>query len=52
MYSETAFSLESNIQNKIQNAINEWRKGKYSTEDTMDSLERNCGENGYSWEYD
>lgn len=49
-YGETG--LPKNCRAIVQNAIDEWRKGKYSTEDTMDSLERNCGENGYSWEYD
>lgn len=42
--------LPKNCRAIVQNAINEWRKGNYSTEDTMGSLERNCGENGYSWD--
>ena len=49
-YGETG--LPKNCRAIVQNAINEWRKGNYSTNDTMDSLERNCGEKGYSWEYD
>lgn len=49
-YGETG--LPKNCRAIIQNAIDEWRKGHYSTEDTMDSMERNCGENGYSWQYD
>ncbi|MEG1232548.1 MAG: membrane lipoprotein lipid attachment site-containing protein [Acinetobacter sp.] len=44
--------LPKNCRAIVQNAIDEWRKGNYSTEDTMSSLERNCGANGYSWESD
>lgn len=43
--------LPKNCRAIVQNAIDEWRKGNYSTEETMGSLERNCGANGYSWEY-
>lgn len=49
-YGETG--LPKNCRAIVQNAIDEWRKGNYSTEDTMSSLERNCGANGYSWESD
>jgi len=48
-YGETG--LPKNCRAIIQNAIDEWRKGNYSTDDTMNSIERNCGKNGYSWEY-
>lgn len=44
--------LPKNCRAIVQNAIDEWRKGNYSAEDTMNSLERNCGANGYSWEQD
>ena len=44
--------LPKNCRAIVQNAIDEWRKGSYSTEDIMSSLERNCGANGYSWEND
>ena len=43
--------LPKNCRAIVQNSIDEWRKGNYSTKDTMDSLERNCGASGYSWEY-
>jgi len=33
----------------VQFAINEYRKGTYSADDTFESMERNCGANGYSW---
>ena len=33
----------------IQFAIDEYRKGTYTADDTFSSLERNCGSNGYSW---
>lgn len=33
----------------IQLAIDEYRKGTYTADDTFSSLERNCGSNGYSW---
>ena len=44
--------LPKNCRAIVQNAIDEWRKGNYSTEDTMSSLERNCGANGHSWKQD
>lgn len=43
--------LPKNCRAIVQNAVDQWRAGRYSSEDTMASLERNCGENGYSWEY-
>ncbi|WP_151738252.1 kynureninase [Acinetobacter junii] len=49
-YGETG--LPKNCRAIVQNAIDEWRAGRYSTEDTMASLERNCGANGISWEYE
>ena len=42
--------LPKNCRAIVQNAIDEWRKGNYTTEETMSSLERNCGANGYSWD--
>lgn len=47
-YGETG--LPKNCRAIIQNAIDEWRAGNYGAEETMNSLERNCGANGYSWE--
>lgn len=43
--------LPANCRAYIQVAVNEWRKGTYDTETTMDAIERNCGENGSLWDY-
>lgn len=41
--------LPLNCRAFVQFAINEYRAGKYSANDTMTALERNCGSNGWSW---
>ena len=41
--------LPINCRAFVQFAINEYRAGKYSANDTMSALERNCGSNGWSW---
>jgi phosphatidylserine synthase len=41
--------LPVNCRAFVQFAINEYRAGKYSANDTMSALERNCGSNGWSW---
>lgn len=33
----------------VQYAIDEYRKGVFTADDTFSSLERNCGSNGHSW---
>lgn len=33
----------------VQFAINKYRVGKYSANDTFSALERNCVSNGWSW---
>ncbi|MFW1923706.1 kynureninase [Acinetobacter geminorum] len=43
--------LPANCRAYIQVAVNEWRKGTYDTDTTMDAIERNCGENGNLWDY-
>lgn len=43
--------LPANCRAYIQVAINEWRKGTYDTETSMNAIERNCGENGALWDY-
>lgn len=43
--------LPVNCRAYIQVAVDEWRKGTYDTETTMNAVERNCGENGSLWEY-
>jgi hypothetical protein len=41
--------LPVNCRAYVQFAINEYRTGKYSANDTFSALERNCGANGWSW---
>lgn len=43
--------LPVNCRAYIQVAVNEWRKGAYSTETTIKAIERNCGEHGTLWDY-
>ncbi|MCR4530041.1 kynureninase [Acinetobacter venetianus] len=43
--------LPANCRAYIQVAVNEWRRGTYDTEVTMNSIERNCGEEGELWDY-
>ncbi|ENU80609.1 kynureninase [Acinetobacter sp. ANC 4636] len=43
--------LPANCRAYVQVSINDWRNKKYSTEDIMNGLERNCGENGSLWDY-
>lgn len=46
-YGETG--LPKNCRAIVQTNIDGWRAGRWSVEDVMDSLERNCGADGYSW---
>lgn len=41
--------LPKNCRALIQANIDGWRGGQYSAPDALDSIERNCGANGYSW---
>ncbi len=41
--------LPVNCRAFIQYAIDEYRAGKYSANDTFLAIERNCGKNGWSW---
>jgi len=41
--------LPVNCRAFVQFAIDEYRAGKYSANDTFAALERNCGSNGWSW---
>lgn len=41
--------LPSNCRAYIQYAINGYRQGQYSADDTMAAMERNCGINGWLW---
>lgn len=41
--------LPKNCRAIIQTNIDAWRSGEHTTEDVMDSMERNCGAHGHSW---
>jgi hypothetical protein len=42
--------LPKNCRAIIAANIDGWRSRAYSAEDVLDSIERNCGRYGYSWE--
>jgi len=41
--------LPENCRAYVQYAIDAWRAGEYSAEDTFAGLERNCGHSGHAW---
>ena len=41
--------LPSNCRAFVQYAIDEYRAGKYSADETFNSIERNCGVVGHLW---
>jgi hypothetical protein len=41
--------LPKNCRAIIKANVDGWRAGQYSAEETMGSIDRNCGEYGYSW---
>ena len=41
--------LPKNCRAIISENIRGWRSGIYSAEDALESIDRNCGEQGYSW---
>jgi hypothetical protein len=41
--------LPKNCRAIIQANVDGWRSGKWSAENALDSIERNCGAQGYSW---
>ena len=43
--------LPANCRAFVQYAIDEYRQGKYSADETMNALERNCGKAGHTWAY-
>lgn len=43
------YGLPVNCRAYVQFSIDAYRAGKYSADDTMVGLERNCGANGLSW---
>lgn len=42
--------LPKNCRAIIQTNIASWKAGAFSAEDALVSIDRNCGENGYSWD--
>lgn len=45
------FGLPANCRAYIQVAVNKWRNKTYDAETTINSIERNCGEQGSLWDY-
>lgn len=41
--------LPKNCRAIIKANVDGWRSGEYSAQETMASIDRNCGEHGYSW---
>lgn len=41
--------LPKNCRAIIKSNVDGWRSGQYTAEETMGSIDRNCGEHGYSW---
>ena len=41
--------LPKNCRAYVQYAIDDYRAKKYTAEEVMNGLERNCGINGHSW---
>jgi hypothetical protein len=41
--------LPANCRAYVQGAIDGYRAKKYTADEVMDGLERNCGANGYLW---
>lgn len=41
--------LPKNCRAIIKANIDAWKAGEYSAEDALVSIDRNCGEFGYSW---
>ena len=47
VYGDTG--LPKNCRAIIATNIQAWRNAQYSAEDVLESIDRNCGINGYSW---
>lgn len=41
--------LPKNCRAIIQANVDSWRAGEFTADETMASIERNCGAQGYSW---
>lgn len=44
--------LAVNCRAYVQVSIDSWKNDEYPTEEIMNALERNCGENGWLWNGD
>ncbi|TXI96944.1 MAG: kynureninase [Burkholderiaceae bacterium] len=42
--------LPKNCRAYVQSAINDYRAKKYTADEVMTGLERNCGEHGITWD--
>lgn len=47
IYGDTG--LPKNCRAIIKSNIDGWKSGEYTAEEVLDSINRNCGEFGYSW---
>ncbi len=41
--------LPKNCRAIIKGNVDGWRSGAFTAEEALGSIDRNCGENGYSW---
>ena len=41
--------LPKNCRAIIMDNVRRWRAGEFTAEESMESIDRNCGEHGYSW---
>lgn len=46
-YGETG--LPKNCRAYVQGAVNDYKAKRYTADEVMEGLERNCGEHGVSW---
>ena len=49
VYGDTGLAV--NCRAYVQVSVDSWRNDEYSTQEVMDALERNCGENGWLWDH-
>jgi hypothetical protein len=47
IYGDTGLAV--NCRAYVQVSIDSWRNEEYPTQEIMNALERNCGENGWLW---
>lgn len=49
IYGDTGLAV--NCRAYVQVSIDSWRNDEYPTQEIMDALERNCGEDGWLWNH-